>query len=334
MANNNFLVIAHRGASGYVPEHTLEAKAYAHALGADYIEQDVVATRDDELIVLHDIHLDGVTNVADRFPDRRRDDGHFYARDFDLTEIKSLNVSERRNEDNVTAVFPGRFPTDVGSFRVPTFREEIKFIQGMNRSTGKNVGVYTEVKRPGWHQAEGVDISPMVLQLLDDLGYRSKNDNCFVQCFDAAEVERIRQELGCKLKLVQLIGENSWGESDTDYDQIRSPQGLQKLSGIVDGIGPSIGHLVEMSGIDGQPVSTGLVSAAHELGMVVHPYTFRADQLAPGFETLQEMVRWFADQLKIDGVFTDFPRPGQSSNAGLTPYAMYYIQKKVVTHCF
>ena len=307
MANEEFLVIAHRGASGYLPEHTLEAKAYAHALGADYIEQDVVATRDNELIVLHDIHLDGVTDVGERFADRRRDDGHFYARDFDLAEIKSLNVSERRGEDGSAAVFPGRFPLNVGSFRVPTLREEINFIQGMNKSTRREVGIYVEIKRPGWHKAEGVDISPMVLQQLDDFGYRSKNDKCFVQCFDASEVERIRHELGCKLQLVQLIGENTWGEADTDYNQLRSPEGLRKISATVDGIGPSIGHLVELSGVNGQPVSTGLVSAAHELGMVVHPYTFRADQLAPGFETLQEMIRWFADQLKIDGVFTDFP---------------------------
>ena len=307
MANSDFLVIAHRGACGYLPEHTLEAKACAHALGADYIEQDVVATRDNELIVLHDIHLDSVTNVASKYPDRHRDDGHYYARDFDLAEIKSLNVFERRNADHVTAVFPGRFPTDVGDFQVPSLREEIRFIQGMNKSTGRTAGIYVEIKRPGWHRDEGVDLSSLVLQLLDDYGYRTKADACYVQCFDAAEVERIRHALGCKLKLVQLVGENSWGESDTDYNQLVSADGLARLAGIVDGIGPSIGHLVELSGINGQPVSTGLVSAAHALGMVVHPYTFRADQLAPGFENLPEMVRWFVDQLAIDGVFTDFP---------------------------
>ena len=307
MADSDFLVIAHRGASGYLPEHTLEAKAYAHALGADYIEQDVVATRDNELVILHDIHLDGVTNVGEKFPDRHRDDGRFYARDFDLAEIKSLNVSERRNEDGVTPVFPGRFPTGVGRFHVPTLREEIKLIQGMNKSTGREVGVYVEIKRPGWHQAEGVDISPLVLEMLDDLGYRSRNDACFVQCFDAAEIRRIRHELGCQLKLVQLIGENAWGESDTDYDQLRTVEGLQELARSVDGIGPYIGHLVEMSEIDGGPVSTGLVSSAHDVGLIVHPYTFRADQMAPGFDSLQEMIRWFVDELKIDGVFTDFP---------------------------
>ena len=91
------LIIAHRGASGYLPEHTLEAKALAFGMGADYLEQDVVASRDDQLIVLHDIHLDRVSDVAERFPDRQRADGRFYARDFDLKEIQSLRAWERMN---------------------------------------------------------------------------------------------------------------------------------------------------------------------------------------------------------------------------------------------
>ena len=307
MADRSTLVIAHRGACGYLPEHTLEAKAYAHALGADYIEQDIVATRDDELIVMHDIHLDRVTNVADRFPDRSRDDGRFYVRDFDLEEIKSLVAWERRRADGVAAVFPNRFPTGLGTFRVPTLREEIKFIQGLNRSTGREVGIYPEIKRPQWHRDEGLDISQQVVQLLDDLGYRTKNDPCFLQCFDAAEVRRIRQELGCQLKMVQLIGENTWGESSTDYDELIKPGSLKELANIVDGIGPSLGHLLTLSEIDGSPVSLGLVSAAHAAGLAVHAYTFRADQLAPGFDTMQQMVSWFVDELHLDGVFTDFP---------------------------
>ena len=91
------LIIAHRGACGYLPEHTLEAKALAYGMGADYLEQDVVATRDDRLLVSHDVHLDTVTDVAERFPTRAREDGRFYARDFDLAEIKTLNVHERHN---------------------------------------------------------------------------------------------------------------------------------------------------------------------------------------------------------------------------------------------
>jgi glycerophosphoryl diester phosphodiesterase len=307
MADADVLVIAHRGASGYLPEHTLEAKAYAHALGAHYIEQDVVATRDDALIVLHDIHLDRVTDVAVRFPGRHRDDGRFYARDFDLAEIRTLYAGERRGDDGETAAFPRRFPAAVGQFRVPTLREEIKLIQGMNHATGRTAGIYPEIKNPAWHRAEGVDLSALVLQQLDDLGYRGKDDPVYLQCFDAEEVRRIRQELGCRLRMVQLLAENDWGESATDYDALKTPEGLADLAGIVDGIGPWLGQIVQMAGVEGQPVSTGLVSAAHDAGLVVHPYTFRAEQLPPGFDTLTEMVHWFVTTLKIDGLFTDFP---------------------------
>jgi glycerophosphoryl diester phosphodiesterase len=307
MPNKDFLVIAHRGASGYVPEHTLEAKAYAHALGADYIEQDVVATRDDEILVLHDIYLDRVTDVADRFSGRHREDGRYYVRDFDLAEIRTLNVHERRRSDGITAVFPNRFPTNVGRFRVSTLREEIRFIQGMNQSTGRVMGVYCEIKQPAFHKAEGVDISPLVLQLLDDLGYHSRNDPVIVECFDPREVHRIRHDLGCQLKLAQLIDDNNLFEPDIDYDHLRTREGMAEIARTVDAIGPNISHIVKLADVDGRLVSTGLVSMAHELGLLVHPWTFRADQLAPGFESLQEMIRWFVDEIKIDGVFTDFP---------------------------
>ena len=307
MADKATVVIAHRGASGYLPEHTLEAKAYAHALGAHYIEQDVVATRDDQLVVLHDIHLDRVTDVAQRFPERKRADGRYYARDFDLAEIKTLTAWERRGADGLSAVFPNRFPTGTGTFRVPTLREEVKLIQGLNRATGRNAGIYPEIKRPAWHRREGVDISSLVLAQLDDLGYRTRADNACLQCFDAAEVRRIRNELGCQLMLVQLLAENSWNESETDYEPLKTPAGLREIAATADGVGPWIAHLVTMAGVDGQPVSTGFVSAAHEAGLVVHPYTFRVEELMPGFDSLGEMVAWFVDTLEIDGLFTDFP---------------------------
>jgi glycerophosphoryl diester phosphodiesterase len=306
MAERDVLIIAHRGACGYLPEHTLEAKAFAYALGADYIEQDVVATRDDELVVVHDIHLDRVTNVAERFPDRKRADGRFYARDFDLAEIKSLNVWERRTEDGKTPVFPKRFPTELGHFQVPTLREEIDLVQGLNRSTGRVTGIYPEIKSPAWHKDEGVDLSMLVLRELDDSGYKTRDDNVFLQCFDAQEVRRIREDLGCNLKMVQLIDEDSRGESGPDYEALMTAAGLAQLAETVEAIGPWIGHLIRLADIDGHPISTGLVSAAHAAGLQVHPFTFRADQLAPSFETLTEMARWFADELKIDGLFTDF----------------------------
>ena len=301
------MIIAHRGACGYLPEHTLEAKALAYGMGADYLEQDVVATRDDQLLVSHDIHLDTVTDVAERYPTRARDDGRFYARDFDLAEIKTLNVHERTADDGKTAVYEGRFPVNAGRFSAATLGEEIEMLMGLNKATGRDVGIYPEVKRPAWHRAEGVDLSKLMLDTLKSYGFSHRNSNVYVQCFDWQELTRIRDDLGCQLKLVQLIGENSWEESDTDYDELKTAAGLKKVAAVADGIGPWMGQLYMAAEIDGQLVSTGLVSSAHAVGLTVHPFTFRADDLYPGFESFSEMVRWFVENLSIDGLFTDFP---------------------------
>lgn len=168
---NRPLVIAHRGASGYLPEHTAEAKALAYGQGADYLEQDVVATRDDRLVVLHDVHLDRVTDVAERFPERRRADGRWYVRDFDLAELETLNVHERTNADG-SPVFPDRFPAGSGRFRISSVEEELDLVLGLNASTGRTVGIYPEIKRPAWHRGEGVDVANLLLPLLESHGYR------------------------------------------------------------------------------------------------------------------------------------------------------------------
>lgn len=151
------LVIAHRGASGYLPEHTLEAKTLAYAMKPDYIEQDVVMTKDDQLVVLHDHYLDRVTDVAERFPNRARADGRYYAIDFTLAEIKTLRVTEGFDIDaqgNKVAGFPDRFPLWKGDFTVPTLAEEIELIQGLNKTLGYNIGIYPEIKAPWFHRHE------------------------------------------------------------------------------------------------------------------------------------------------------------------------------------
>jgi len=302
------LVIAHRGASGYLPEHTLEAKALAWGMGADYLEQDVVATRDDWLIVLHDIHLDRVTDVALRFPDRARPDGRWYARDFDLEELRTLAVWERFTDARGDEpAFPGRFPARSGRFGIAALDDELSLIDGLNRSSGRTVGIYPEIKRPAWHREEGVDSSRLLLETLARFGYRAPSDPVFVQCFDAAELRRVREELGCRLRLVQLVGENDWGEAPTDYAALQTAEGLARVAEYADGLGPWLNQLYELEPINQDPVSSGLASRAHEAGLVVHPYTFRADALAPGFAAFAPMVRWFADSLGIDGLFTDFP---------------------------
>jgi len=299
-------IIAHRGASAYLPEHTLQAKAMAYAMHADYLEQDVVATRDDELVVLHDIHLDRVTDVAERHPDRAREDGRYYVRDFDLDELRSLNVTERLDSDG-QAVFPGRFPARTGRFRIHTFAEELTLVAGLNRATGKTTGVYPEIKRPHWHRQEGFDISVAILQVLADHGFEDADDPIFLQCFDAGELLRVRNELDCRMRLVQLIGENRWAETETDYDYLKSRQGLAELTKTVDAIGPWVNQLYAVDPISGKPASTGLTESAHQSGLLVHPFTFRADDLPPGFRCFEDMVRYFTGDLDVDGLFTDFP---------------------------
>ncbi|MEM7311532.1 MAG: glycerophosphodiester phosphodiesterase, partial [Planctomycetota bacterium] len=183
-ADEDFLIIAHRGASGYLPEHTLPAVAMAHGLGADYIEQDVVLTKDKHPIVLHDIHLDTVTDVATKFPNRKREDGRYYAIDFELAEIRLLRVNERIDLATGKPVFPGRFPLGKSRFEIPTLAEEIELIQGLNKSTARDVGIYAEVKQPAWHRNAGFEISRIVIQVLKDYGYESKTDRAYLQCFD------------------------------------------------------------------------------------------------------------------------------------------------------
>ena len=278
------LVIAHRGASGYLPEHTLPAVAAAHAMGADYIEQDVVLTRDDHAIVLHDTTLERTTDVAIRFPDRAREDGHYYAVDFDLSEIQQLNATERRDEDG-HAVFPQRFPVDTGSFRVPTLAEEIELIQGMNRSTGRNVGIYVELKEPEFHAEQGKDLAGVVLRELQQYGYLGPEDRAFIQCFNASTLRSMREQTG--LPLVQLLA-----------DEELSRASAAEIAEYADAAGPSISRLLQNS---------DFVEFVHDAGMKIHPYTFRADQLPENISSFDELLDRFIEQLQVDGVFTDHP---------------------------
>ena len=299
------IIIAHRGASGYVPEHTLIAKAMAHAMGADYLEQDLVATKDGRAVVLHDVHIDTVTNVAERFPDRRREDGRYYAIDFTVDELKTLNVYERFDYKTRKAALPQRYPTGVGEFRIPTFEEEIRFIQNINRTTGREVGIYPEIKKPAWHREQGCDFSPIVLKVLKQYGYAKPKSNCFLQCFDEFEVRRLRSELGYEGKLVQLIGKGHDEESGTDYNRLRTPEGLAAIKGSVNGVGPSMDLVVSWNDAGFANV-TDFTENAHQFDLDVHPWTARADQLpsrCPSFKALMETLR----AANVDGIFTDHP---------------------------
>jgi glycerophosphoryl diester phosphodiesterase len=293
------IVIAHRGASGYLPEHTLAAKALAHGLGADFLEQDVVATRDSRLVVLHDLYLDDVSDVAERFPERRRDDGRHYVVDFDLAELRRLTIFERRAPGTATAKYPSRFPAGTGLFGVATLEEELRLIQGLNRSTGRTVGIYPEIKHPLWHRRHGIDLAKLLLAELRAFGYSSAGDPAFVQCFDAAELARVKDELGCPLRLIQLVG------PEPDYDALLTATGLRSIATYAHGLGPHHSQLVEQAGR--RPSRDDLALRARDAGLALHAYTFRRDDLPSYARTLEELLSHFFGEIRVDGVFCDHP---------------------------
>jgi glycerophosphoryl diester phosphodiesterase len=294
------IVIAHRGASGYLPEHTLAAKALAHGLGADFLEQDVVATRDSKLVVLHDLYLDDVSDVARRFPGRHRDDGRHYVVDFDLAELRMLTIFERRAPGTSTAKYPTRFPVATGLFGVATLEEELQLIQGLNRSTGRIAGVYPEIKDPSWHRAHGIDLAELLLAELRTFGYSSAEDPVFVQCFDAAELTRLKHELGCGLRLIQLVG------PEPDYGALLTTTGLRSVSAYACGLGPHYSQLVEEEGTR-RPRRADLALGARDAGLALHAYTFRRDVLPAYARTLEELLELFWIEIGVDGVFCDHP---------------------------
>lgn len=286
------IVIAHRGASGYVPEHTMESKAMAHAMNPDYIEQDLVLSKDDVPIVIHDIYLGEVTNVALLYPDMSREDGRFYVIDFTFAQLMTLSVNERIDHKTKKVVFPDRFPLKKGNFKLHSLQQEIEVIQGLNKSTGKNIGIYPEIKNPSFHRDQGKDISKIVLQILSNYGYQKKSDACILQCFDAKELQRIRQELNSNLFLTQLL---EFPEGTEHFEQYAS---------YADAIGPSIEQLL-LAGM-GKTNRNTLVEKAHELNLKVHAYTFRQDE-HPNFDDFEALLQFGFYDINLDGGFTDFP---------------------------
>ena len=289
------IVIAHRGASGYLPEHTLEAKAMAYAMGADYLEQDLVLSKDDIPIVIHDIHLETVTNVAEKFSERAREDGKFYVIDFTFEELKTLSVFERFNPETGKTVFSNRFPLKKSSFKLHSLSDEIEMIQGLNKSTGKNIGIYPEIKNPSFHNNEGKDISKIVIEILKTYGYTDKTHKCFVQCFDFEETKRIRFELKSNLNLIQLL--------DGDFSEIN----FNEIAEYADGVGPWFGTIIKGRDTNGEFIISDLVINAHKKGLLVHPFTFREDAFPEYFKNFDELLEIGFITANFDGVFTDFP---------------------------
>lgn len=293
-------IIAHRGACGYLPEHTLPAVELAHTFDADYIEQDVVLTSDGVPIVLHDVTLELTTNVATLFPERHRDDGLFYAIDFTLEEIKALNAHERTDSLG-NPVFPERYSGTEAEFKVPTLAEEIETVDRLNKASSKRTGVYIELKRPEFHEQEGVDIYQAVIDVLTTFDRLGENAETVIQCFDPETLKRFAHEGTFKGPLVQLVLTESIVNWRGDFEAMHTTSGLKEVAEYAHGIGPDVNLLENESG-----GSSEMVVAAKKLGLFLHPYTLRADsESIPGvnFEALHKKL--FID-LEVDGAFTDF----------------------------
>lgn len=323
-AKDKKVVIAHRGASGYLPEHSLASKTLAYQMGADYIEQDLVLSKDNRLVVLHDIYLDRVTDVASKFKDRAREDGRYYAMDFTLAEIQSLQRTERfrMKGGKQVAVYSERTPLWQGNHKVHSFEQELELIQQLNIDQGRNVGIYPEIKDPSFHRHHGRDISRIVLKTLYKYGYRTRQSKVYLQSFDPIELQRIRRDLlpefKMDLKLIQLIANTRWkitkvytagGPQNYDYDWMLTPAGMRKIAQYAQGVGPYKNMLIKPQSTADKLVITPVLKAAHASGLVVHPYTFRSDKghLASYANTLKQQLDIFYFTLGVDGLFTDYP---------------------------
>ncbi|EDM8197536.1 glycerophosphodiester phosphodiesterase, partial [Salmonella enterica subsp. enterica serovar Kentucky] len=217
--------------------------------------------------------------------------------------------------------YPGRFPMGKSDFRIHTFEEEIEFVQGLNHSTGKNIGIYPEIKAPWFHHQEGKDIAAKTLEVLKKYGYTGKQDNVYLQCFDVAELKRIKNELepkmGMDLNLVQLIAYTDWNETQQkqpdgrwvnyNYDWMFKPGAMKQVAEYADGIGPDYHMLVAEGSTKGNIKLTGMVQDAHQNKMVVHPYTVRADQLPDYATDVNQLYDILYNKAGVDGLFTDFP---------------------------
>ena len=285
------LVIAHRGASGVLPEHTLAAYDRAIDMGADYIEPDLVLTKDGYLVAQHDRYLSGSTNVSDKpeFADRQRSDPthtglDWFVEDFTLAEIKKLKARQPRE---------GRSKAFDDQYEIPTFQEILDLVASRNTET-RQIGVYPETKQPAAFARVGLSHDEPLLGLLAQYGYVGAEAPVFIQSFELENLKRLNEISNYKLIFLT--------QSLPDFGLIAQT---------VDGVGPYKKLLLDEAGAD-----TGFVTAAHAAGLAVHPWTFRDDQLDPKFENIDiEIKAYYA--LGVDGVFSDFPDTALNVRASL-----------------
>jgi glycerophosphoryl diester phosphodiesterase len=289
------LIIGHRGASGHRPEHTLASYRLAAEMGADFIEPDLVSTRDGVLIARHENEIGGTTDAAERFPDRKRTktiDGvsiaGWFSEDFTLAEIKTLRARERlafRSHE-----FDGRF-------EVPTFDEVLTLAQQLARELGRPVGVYPETKHPTYFRGINLPIEEPLLRALEAHRWNTREAPVFIQSFEQGNLRELRKKT--KVRLIQLAATGAIVEGDR----------LKDIATYADGIGPEKRLIIPVAADGSVGPPTDLVARAHALGLLVHAYTLRIDkQFLPASYKgdFEEEFRQFR-AAGVDGLFTDFP---------------------------
>ncbi|HEY3259422.1 MAG TPA: glycerophosphodiester phosphodiesterase [Pseudonocardiaceae bacterium] len=316
------LVIGHRGASGYRPEHTLASYELAVRMGADYIEPDLVATKDGVLVARHENEISGTTDVAahPEFAGRRTTktiDGvaltGWFTEDFTLAELKNLRAVER------IPTIRQRNTLYNGRYQVPTLQEVIGLAKELSRHTRREIGIYPETKHPTYFKTIGLPLEPRLVQALRENGLNRPDAKVFVQSFEVGNLRDLDGVL--QVPLVQLIGGSgapydlvAAGDPHT-YADLITPAGLREIAGYADGIGPDKNRIVPRNA-DGilQP-PTSLVADAHQAGLLVHPYTFRNENtfLPADFRVGADPAAYgnaFAEydvffHLGVDGLFSD-----------------------------
>ena len=289
------LIIGHRGASAYVPEHTLEAYERAIELGADYIETDLVVTRDGYLIARHENELSDSTDVAQRYPTRKnkkmiegREVEGWFSEDFTLEEISTIRAKER---------LPFRSQANNSQYHIPTIAEILTLRAAKSRETGRAIGIYIETKHPGYFRSISRPMEPALMSILRAWAMDRPGAPIFLQSFDPDSAKRMAMDT--EGPVIQLLGAP---------DQA-SDANLKMIAAYAQGIGPEKSMIVPVTKEGQTQAPTDLVARAHKLGLVVHPYTFRPEKqfqaASYGGDAAKEYCLF--QSLGVDGLFTDAP---------------------------
>ena len=307
------LVIAHRGSPGYLPDHTLAGYERAIALGADYLEPDLVSTADGVLVARHENEIGGTTDVARHFPQRKTTkvvDGEsisgWFTEDFTLAELKTLRARQPMDD---------RPKTHDGRYEIPTLDEILALVTRLEAEHGRRIGLYPETKHPSYFDQLGLSLEEPLVEALHAAGLDGPEDPVFIQSFEVGNLQQLAQMTG--LRRVQLVWEptaHPWDQrlGGKTYGDLLTPEGLAFVATYAHGLGVHKAHLLPPRPDGTLGPATGLLTAAHQAGLLVHVYTFRSeDRYLPAEhqgDPEAELRRFFT--LGIDGAFCDFPDVG------------------------